>query len=80
MLWHLDQYKKAKQVVRIFKTYVGNTDRDPILPIFRAFLSSWLSFTANEIPAPKNLAEIYNEPIFFNTKSDSTNNPLIFLK
>ena len=70
MLWHLDQYRKAKQGVNIFKTYIGKTDRAPILPTYRTFLSPWSSLTGNEIPAPKILAEIYNEPIFFNNKYD----------
>ena len=79
MLWHLDQYLKVKQGVSILKTYIGNTDRAPILPTYRSFLSSWSSFRGNEIPAPKNLSEIYNEPIFFNTISDGVNNPSVFL-
>ena len=70
MLWHLDQYRKAKQAVNIFKTYIGKTDRAPILPTHRTFLSPWSSLTGNEIPAPKTLAEIYNEPIYFNNKYD----------
>ena len=73
MLWHLDQCRKAKQGVNIFKTCIGNTDRAPILPTYKTFLSSWSSFTGNETPAPKTLPEIYNEPIFFNTKSDGIN-------
>ena len=55
MLWHLDQYRKVKQGVSIFKTYIGNTDRAAILPTYRTLLSSWLSLTGNEIPAPKTL-------------------------
>ena len=31
------------------------------------------------MPAPKSLAEIYNDPKFFNTKSDGINHPLMFL-
>ena len=53
MLWHFDQYRKAKQRVCIFKTYIGNTDRAPILPTYRTFLSSWSSLTGNETPASK---------------------------
>ena len=64
MLWQLDQCRKAKQGVNIFKTCIGNTDRAPILPTYKTFLSSWSSLTGNETPAPKTLAEIYNEPIF----------------
>ena len=79
MLWHLDQYRKTKQGVSIFKTYIGNMDRAPILRSYRTFLSSWSSLTGNEILAPKTLAEIYNESIFFNTKSEGTNNPSMFL-
>ena len=56
MPWHLDQYRKVKQV--------GNTDRAPILLTYKTFLSSWSSLTGKGIPAPKTLAEIYNEPIF----------------
>ena len=40
MLWHLDQYRKAKQGVSIFKTYIGNTNRAPILPTYRNCLGS----------------------------------------
>ena len=29
VLWHLDQYRKAKQGVRISKTYITNTGRPP---------------------------------------------------
>ena len=73
MLWHLHQYREMKQRVSIFKTYIGNTDKAPILPTYRTFLSSWSSLTGNEIPAPKTLAEMCNEPIFFNTKYDGVN-------
>ena len=79
MLWHLDQYRKVKQGVSIFKTYIGNTDRAPILPTYRNFLSFWSSLTGNEMPAPKAIAEIYNEPIFFSTECDGINSPAMFL-
>ena len=79
MLWPLDQYRKVKLGVGIFKTYRGNTDRAPILLTHRTFLSSWSCLTGNEITAPKTLAEIYNKPIFFNTKSNSINDPSMFL-
>ena len=79
MLWHLDQYRKAKQGVSIFKTCMGNTDRAPILPTYRNFLSFWSSLAGNKIPAPKTIAEIYKEPILFNTECDGTNNPSMFL-
>ena len=32
ILWNLNHYRKAKQGVSIFKTYVNNTDGAPILP------------------------------------------------
>ena len=54
-------------------------DKALILPTCRTFLSSWSSLTGNEIPVPKTPAEIYNKPIFFNTKSDGINNPSMFL-
>ena len=54
MLWHLDQYRKAKEGVSIFEAYIGNTDIAPILPTYRTFLNSWSSFRSNEIPAQKN--------------------------
>ena len=73
MPWHLDQYGKVKQGVSIFKTYIGNIDRASILPIYRTFSSSWSSLTGNEIPAPKTLAKIYNEPFL----TLNTNNPSI---
>ena len=79
MLCHLDHYRKAKQEVYIFETYIGNTDRAPILPTYRNLLSSWSSFTGNETNTPKTMAEIYKEPVFFNTISDGVNNPLMFL-
>ena len=75
----MDQYRKAKQGVSIFNTCIGNTDRAPTRSAYRTFLSYWSSLTGNEIPAPKNFAEIYNEPIFFNDKSDGVNNPSMFL-
>ena len=49
------------------------------MPTYRTFLSSWSSITDNEVPAPKTLAEIYNDPNFFNTKSNGINHPLMFL-
>ena len=64
MLWDLKQYRKAKQGVSIFKIYIGNMDRTPILLTNRPFLSSWSSFTDKEIYAPKTLAKIYKEPFF----------------
>ena len=73
MPWHLDQYGKVKQGVSIFKTYIGNIDRASILPIYRTFSSSWSSLTGNEIPAPKTLAKIYNEPFL----TLNANNPSI---
>ena len=48
MLWHLDQYRKAKQSVSISKAYIGNTDRAPILPTYRTFLSPWSSLTGKK--------------------------------
>ena len=78
-LWHLDQYRKAKEGVSIFEAYIANADRAPILPTYRTFLNSWSSFTGNEIPAQKTLAEICNELIFFNTKSGRINNSSMFL-
>ena len=75
MLWYLDQYRKAEKGVSIFKKYIGNTDRAPILPTYRTFLRSYSSLTGNEIPAPKTLAEIYTKHIFLNTKSDDVNSP-----
>ena len=75
----MDWSHAVQQGVSIFKACIGNTDRAPILPTYRTFLSSWSSLTGNEIPASKTLAEIYNEPIFFNTKSDGINNASMFL-
>ena len=66
ILWFLDQYKKVKQRVSIFKTYKGNMEPLFCLPTYRTFWSSWSSLTGNEIPATKTLAPIHNEPIFFN--------------
>ena len=72
---------KEKQIksVSIFNTYIGNTDRTLTLPNYKTLWSSWSKFTGNQIPAPKTLAEIYNEPIYFNPKSDGRNNPSMFL-
>ena len=67
MLWHLDQYRKAKQGIIIFKTYIGNMDRALILPTYRTFISL------------KTFAEISNERIFFSTKWDGKNNSSMFL-
>ena len=38
---------KDKQGVSIFKIYIDNTDRAPILPTYKTFLSSWSSLTGN---------------------------------
>ena len=78
MLWHLDQYRKAKEGISIFKTYIAITDRAIILPTYGIFLRSWSRLTGNEMPAPKGLAEIYKELIFFDTKSDGVNNLSMF--
>ena len=56
MLWHLDQYRKAKQGVSIFQTNIGNTDRAPVLWTYRTFLNFRSSLTGNVIAAPKTLA------------------------
>ena len=58
----------SKQGVGIFKTYISNTNEPPFNP------------HSYEISVPKTLAEIYNEPIFFNTKSNGVNNHSTFLK
>ena len=79
MLRHLDQYRKAKEGVNIFKTYISYTERTPILPTYKTFLCFWSSLTGTEMPTTKSLAEIYNQPIFFNAKSDGINNPSMFL-
>ena len=81
MLWQFGSIQKIKTrcYYRVFKTYIGNMNRVSILSTCRTFLSSWSSLTGNEIPASKILAEMYNEPIFFNTKFDSVNNPFVFL-
>ena len=81
MLWQFGSIQKIKTgcYCRVFKTYIGNMNRVSILSTCRTFLSSWSSLTGNEIPASKTLAEMYNEPIFFNTKFDSVNNPFVFL-
>ena len=47
MLWHLDQYRKAKQGVSILKTYTGNKHRAHIQPTYRIFLCSSSSLTGN---------------------------------
>ena len=65
LMLHLDQYWKLKQGVSILNAYIVMTDRAPILPTYRTFLNYWSSFRGNEIPAPKTLSEIYNEPINF---------------
>ena len=69
MQWHLDQYRKTKQGLSIFKRFIGNTDRALILPIYETFLSSCSSFTSNEIPAAKALAEIYTARLHFLTSN-----------
>ena len=58
----------AKQGVSIFKTYRSNTNE----PLFKPH--------SYEISVPKTLVEIYNEPIFFNTKSNGVNNHSMFFK
>ena len=79
MLWHLDQYRNAKQGISIFKTYIGNTNRALLSPTYRNFLEAWSDMTENEIPKPKTLPEIYNETIFSNTHSANPSNSSNFL-
>ena len=52
--------------------------RAPIPPTHRTFSTRRPSPTGNEIPAPKTLAEICNEPIS-STKSYGINKPLLLL-
>ena len=79
MLWHLDQYRKAKQSVSISKAYIGNTDRAPILPTYRTFLSPWSSLTGKKYLRQKPLQKYTTNLYFFNTKSDVIDNTSMFL-
>ena len=49
MLWHLDQFRNAKQGVYIFKTYIPNTNRgNKQERFYRDLLTAWTDLTNNE--------------------------------
>ena len=39
-LWHLNQYRNAKQGISFFKPYIGNTNRALISPTYLKFLEA----------------------------------------
>ena len=71
MLWHLDQYRNAKQGISIFKTYIGNTNRALLSPTYRNFLEAWSDMTENEYPNRKLYPKYITKP------SSSTHTQLI---
>ena len=49
MLWHLDQFRNAKQGVYIFKTYISKTNRgNKQERFYRNLLTSWTDVTNNK--------------------------------
>ena len=75
MIWHLDRFRNAKQGVNLFKTYIPNTNRGSKQERFsKDLLTAWTNLTNNEKIDPTMLPEIYNEPLFFNTRSIKQNN------
>ena len=70
MLWHLNQFRDAKQGINLFKTYIPNTNRgNKQERFYKDLLTAWTDLTNNEKVDPITLTEIYNEPLFFNTSS-----------
>ena len=75
MLWHLNQFRNARQGIHIFKTYIPNTNRgNKQEKFYRDLLTAWTDLTNNEKIDPITLTEIYNEPLFFNASSITHNN------
>ena len=79
MLWHLNKFRDAKQGINVFKTYIPNTNRSKLEQFYRDLLIAWTDLTDNEKVEPITLAEIYNEPLFFNKKSVRQNNQSEYL-
>ena len=79
MLWHLNRFRNAKQGIEIFKTYIPNTNRSRQEQFYRDLLIAWTALTGNETVEPSTLAEIYNEPLFFNKNSKTQNNQSEYL-
>ena len=74
MLWYLNRYRDAKQGINVFKTYIPNTNRGNREERFlRDLLTAWTDLTNNEKIDPITLPEIYNEPLFFNASSITSN-------
>ena len=78
MLWHLNKYRDAEQGLLVFKTVIGNTNGSRIPQFYRDLLKAWADMTGNDLPVPRTLAEIYNEPLFFNRKTEVLRNESIY--
>ena len=79
MLWHLNRFRNAKQGINLFKTYIPNTNRSKQEQFYRDLLIAWTALTNNDNVEPLTLAEIYNEPLFFNKNSATKNNQSEYL-
>ena len=79
MLWHLNRFRNAKHGINLFKTYIPNTNRSKQEQFYRDLLIAWTSLTNNDKVEPLTLAEIYNEPLFFNKNSITQSNQSEYL-
>ena len=79
MLWHINRFRNAKQEINLFKTYIPNTNRSKQQQFYRDLLIAWTTLTNNDKVEPLTLAEIYNEPLFFNKNSITQNNQSQYL-
>ena len=79
MLWHLNRFRNAKQGINLFKTYIPNTNRSKQEQFYRDLLIAWTDLTNNDNVEPLTLAEIYNEPLFYNKNSVTQNNQSEYL-
>ena len=69
MLWNLDRFRNAEQGITVLKTYIPNAHKAKVPQAYRDILQAWGDFINNDRPAPTTLAQILNEPIFFNKNS-----------
>lgn len=79
MLWHLNRFRNAKQGINLFKTYTPNTNRPNQEQFYIDLLVAWTALTNNDKVEPLTLAEIYNEPLFFNKNSITQKNQSEYL-
>ena len=73
MLYNLDSFRTAEQGISVLKTYIANVKKAKIPQAYRDLLQAWADITDNKRPRPNTLAEILNEPIFYNKFSMKEN-------